>query len=459
MAMSQAANLAEKALGHRDNAITEQNMTNPARDEDKYADPSGEQMKALCWMGKNSVKVGIFHGGLVDAPKPKIIEDRDVILKVTGSTVCGSDLHLLHGSVIQLQKGDILGHEFCGKIDSMGDGVKGFKKDDRVVCSFQIACGDCMYCKKKISSQCERTNSNNTEYQMYGGNTAGMMGYSHFTGGFAGGQAEYVRVPLGDVNLLKLPDNVPDEKGLYLSDVLATSWNCVVDTGVTEGDVVAIWGAGPIGQMCAEMSFTNGASRVIMIDGGAGSWRLEFIKSKIPKVESLDFTNLPKGSSVTSELKKMVHGGPDVALECVAGEYAKGWAHYFELQLGFETDTSEIINEMITSVKSYGRCGITGVYVGFTNHFNVGALMERGVRLIGNGQAPVHLYWEKLLEMIQNGETDPLMMLSHRVLVEELAEVYDRFEKKEDHMQKVFVQTKFSDPPCPGAPQVKSFRS
>ena len=192
-----------------------------------------------------------------------------------------------------------------------------------------------------------------------------MFGYSHFTGGFAGGQAEYVRVPFGNVNLLPIPDDVPDEKALYLSDVLCTSWNCVVDTGVKEGDVVAIWGGGPIGQMCAQFAFINGASRVIVIDGAAASWRLDFIKERNPKVETLNFSNLPRGESVTSELKKMVHGGPDVALECVAGEYAKGWGHYFELLLGLETDTSEIVNEMMTSVKSFGRCGITGVYVGF----------------------------------------------------------------------------------------------
>lgn len=194
-----------------------------------------------------------------------------------------------------------------------------------------------------------------------------MFGYSHFTGGFAGGQAEYVRVPYGNVNLLPLPDDVPDEKGLYLSDVLATSWNCVVDTGVKEGDVVAIWGAGPIGQMAAEMSFMNGASRVIMVDGADASWRLDYLKEKYPKIETLNYTDLPKGDSVTSQLKKMIHGGPDVALECAAGEYAKGWAHKFEKSIGAETDTSELINEMITSVKSFGRCGVTGVYVGYVS--------------------------------------------------------------------------------------------
>jgi len=326
------------------------------------------------------------------------------------------------------------------------------------VASFQIACGDCYYCKKKQSSQCEKTNSNTMENGMYGGRTAGMFGYSHFTGGFAGGQAEYTRVPLGDVNLLKLPDNVPDEKGLYLSDVLATSWHCVVDTGVQKGDVVAIWGAGPIGQMCAEFAFMNGASRVIMVDQ---NWRLEYMKEKYPKVETLDFGSLPKGETVMSMLKKMCDNrGPDVALECAAGEYAKSWAHRFELLLGFETDTSELINEMITSVHNFGRCGVTGVYAGFTNHFNIGSLMERGIRLIGNGQAPVHMYWEKLLGMIQSGEIDPLKMVSHRVDLAELDTVYYKFDERnpKDGLQKVFVQTKFSAPPAPGAPKLTTWK-
>ncbi|KAF2091309.1 GroES-like protein [Saccharata proteae CBS 121410] len=444
MAMSQAAALAEKAIGHDNNAITAQDVTNPAADRAKYGDTS-EMMKALCWMGKNKVEV-------VDCPKPKVIEDRDVILKVTGSTVCGSDLHLLHGTIVELQKGDILGHEFCGQVDSFGPGVKGLNKGDRVVASFQIACGNCYYCDQKLSSMCEKTNSNTIENAMYGGRTAGMFGYSHFTGGFAGGQAEYVRVPYGDVNLLKLPSDVPDEKGLYLSDVVSTSWNCVVDTGVNEGDVVAIWGAGPIGQMCVDFSFLQGAKRVIVIDS---NWRLDYVKERYPKAETLDYSKLAKGESVTSKLKEMVDGrGPDVALECVAGEYAKGWAHYFEMMLGMETDTSEIVNEMITSVRNYGRCGITGVYVGFTNHFNIGSLMERGIRLIGNGQAPVHKYWKDLLKMIQEGKIDPLKMVSHRVRIEDIDKVYYKFEKKEDGMQKVFVQTRFSDPPCKGAPSL-----
>lgn len=361
--MSQAAYKVEKAIGHDDNATTAQDITNPSNDGNKYGS-STEKMIALAWQGKNTVE-------MIEVSKPKIIEPRDIILKVTGSTVCGSDLHLLHGTVVELEKGDILGHEFCGIIDEMGSEAaassKGLKKGDRVVASFQIACGDCYFCKNKLSSQCEKTNSNTIENAMYGGRTAGMFGYSHFTGGFAGGQAEFVRVPYGDVNLLPIPDDVPDEKALYLSDVLCTSWNCCVDTAIYKDDVVAIWGAGPIGQMCADFSFLLGAKRVIMIDS---NWRLDWMKEKYPKVETLDYSKLKRGESVTSKLKEMVDGrGPDVALECVAGEYAKGWAHYFEMMLGMETDTSEIVNEMITSVRNFGRCGITGVYVGFVSVF------------------------------------------------------------------------------------------
>ena len=273
------------------------------------------------------------------------------------------------------------------------------------------------------------------------------------------------------MNLLGLPDDVPDEKGLYLSDVLATSWHCVVDTGVNKDDVVAVWGAGPIGQTVVDFSFYHGASRVILIDGGDAAWRLDFVKSKTPRVETLDFTKLPKGESVTSQLKKMVHNGPDVALDCTAGEYAKGWAHYFETLLGMETDTSEMLNEMITALRPFGRIGVTGIYAGYvskfppalvlkdllivyyqTNHFNIGAIMQTGIRLIGNGQAPVHKYWEHLLDLVRRKEIDPLKMVTHRVKLEDIEKLYSQFEKREHGIQKVFIQTKFSSAPYPGTP-------
>ncbi|KAI0842336.1 GroES-like protein [Hypoxylon sp. FL0890] len=452
MATSQAAYKLEKAIGHDGSSITKQDVSNYSGDAGKE-----ETMKALCWMGKNNVQVR-------DVQRPKIIEPNDVILKVTGSTVCGSDLHLYHGSIIELNKGDILGHEFCGIVDEVGPAVKKVKKGKRYVASFQIACGECFYCKQKLSSQCERTSSNTIARAMYGGQTAGLFGFSHFTGGFAGGQAEYVRVPLGDVNLLEIPDDVPDEKALYLSDVLATSYNAVHDTAVYQGDRVAIFGAGPIGQMAGVFAVKAGAKKIIFIDTEP---RLTFIKERWPvdhadKMELVDYKKLSFGfttkPTVVSKLKELCHGrGPDAAIECAAGEYAKGWMHWLEMTLGAETDTSEIVNEMIEGVRSYGRCGITGVYVGYTNHFNIGSLMERGIRLIGNGQAPVHKYWKELLKMIQSGELDPLQMVSHRVRVEDLDKVYAKFDKREDRMQKVFVETKFSSPACEGSPKLTRY--
>ncbi|KAH7136234.1 chaperonin 10-like protein [Dactylonectria macrodidyma] len=452
MATSKAAYQFEKNfVGHGDNAITQQDI------DPNAAGDTSESMKALAWMGKNKVKI-------VDVPKPKILEDRDVILKVTGSTVCGSDLHLLHGTVIQLSEGDILGHEFCGVVEQVGPGVQGIEIGKRYVASFQIACGECFYCEKKLSSQCEKTNSNTAAKSMYGGRTAGIFGYSHFTGGFAGGQAEYVRVPLGDVNLLEIPVEVPDEKALFLSDVLATSYHCVKDTGVSSGDEVAIFGAGPIGQMAGIFALDEGASKIIFVDTEP---RLSFIQERWPdhgrdKLQLIDFKKLSHGvtskATVVSRLKELCGGrGPDVALECAAGEYAKGWVHWLEMTLGAETDTSEILNEMIEGVRNYGRCGVTGVYVGYTNHLNVGSMMQRGIRLIGNGQAPVHMYWNELLSKIQKGELDPLQMVSHRVRLEDIDKVYAKFDAREDGMQKVFVETKFSFPRDANGPELTTY--
>lgn len=447
MALNAASNLAERVLGsHSDTPLTVgPGAANPANDPSKFADTS-TKMLALTWQGKNSVSVSETY-------KPKIVDPGDVILRVTGSTICGSDLHLYHGAVVQMQKGDVLGHEFCGIVDEVGSEVKGIKVGGRYVASFQIACGECKFCKQKLSSQCDRTNDSTVHNILFGSRTAGLFGYSHFTGGFAGGQAEYVRVPYGSVNLLELPADVPDEKGLYLSDVLSTSYHAVQDTRVYPSDIVGIWGAGPIGLMCAVFALKNGASRVILIDS---NWRLTWCKSKLPAIETLDYSALPRGRSVTAEIHERVPGGVDVAIECAAGEYAKGWAHYFEMMLGMETDTSEILNEMITSTRKYGRCGITGAYVGFTNHFNVGSLMERGIRLIGNGQAPVHKYWVELLEMIQSGELDPTIMLSHRVDLKDMDKLYRKFDKRDekDEIMKVFVQTKWSGPPAAGTPEL-----
>lgn len=202
-----------------------------------------------------------------------------------------------------------------GIVDKVGPSVKRVKSGDRVVASFQIACGQCRFCKQKISSMCERTNNSSVQNALYGHRTAGILGYSHLTGGYAGGQAEYVRLPLGDVNLLKVPDGVSDERALYLSDVLPTSYHCVVDTGVKEGDVVGVWGMGPVGLFVAKWAFLKGASRVIGIDA---NWRLNYAKSKIPNIETI---NYKKVKSVKAAIDELVPGGLDVALECAAGTF------------------------------------------------------------------------------------------------------------------------------------------
>ncbi|PTB36119.1 hypothetical protein M441DRAFT_51401 [Trichoderma asperellum CBS 433.97] len=210
--------------------------------------------------------------------------------------------------------------------------------------------------------------------------------------------------------------DVPDEVGLYLSDVLCTSWNAVVDTGVQPGDTVAVWGGGPVGQMAVEFAVVNGAKRVILIDGGQGRWRLDFVKSKVPQLETIDYTLLPKGETVVSTLKKMCDGrGPDVAIECEAGEYSKTLGHTLQRAVGLENDTPESVNEMIESVRGFGSCGVTGIYTGY-------------------------------------GKIQPLNMVTHRFRLEDMEKVYDMFNHRAGGMQKIFVETKYSSLPAPGTP-------
>jgi threonine dehydrogenase-like Zn-dependent dehydrogenase len=310
----------------------------------------------------------------VEVSKPKLVDPTDVIVKVTGSTICGSDIHLLHGVILQLEKGDILGHEFCGVVEKVGPAVKNIKPGERVVNSFCISCGECEFCKRKLTTACEKTNASTVQNKMYGGRLSGIFGYSHFVGGFAGGQAEYVRVPLADNNLLKIPDLVPDEKGLYLSDVLPTSYHAVTYTGVSEGDTVAVWGLGPIGLMsCYWAKKVKKAKKVIAVDN---NWRCDYAKSKIPGLETINFSELKSGETVPTKILDLVPGGVDVSIDATGGEYAKGWTHALELAVGLEQDTSEMINEAIYSTKKFGRVGLIGDYVGceYSKHTRVADL-------------------------------------------------------------------------------------
>jgi len=399
-------------------------------------------MKALAWFGTKDVRV-------IDAPIPDIIDDEDVVLKVTGTTICGSDLHLYHGEIMGMQKGDILGHEFMGVIDRIGKNVTKLHVGDRVVTSFQIACGKCEYCKKKLSSFCDRTNDSVLQEKMYGQRDAGFFGYSHFTGGFPGGQAEYVRVPFGDVNCYQLPDNIPDEAALYLSDILPTSYHTVVDTGVEKGDVVAIWGLGPIGLCAARWCQIKGAKRIIGID--AVPSRLAIAQERL----GIEVINFKEHKDVVKRIHEIVPKGLDVALDCGTFHEPKSWTHSIQKTLMLETDVPETINEALMSVRKMGRIGIISAYAGFANGINVGALMERGIRLIGNGQAPVHLYWEEIVnKYLATGEFDTKFIVTHRVPLEEFAELYNAFDKRAPGVEKVFVETKFSNPPSAGYPKL-----
>ncbi|KAJ6488182.1 GroES-like protein [Mycena vitilis] len=423
------------------NKLAEQIGDAPTTVSPEYkAREDGSTMRALAWFGARDVR-------MVDAPIPDITEPDDVILKVTGTTICGSDLHLYHGEILQLQKGDILGHEFMGVVDRVGPNVKNHKVGDRVVASFQIACGECSYCKQKLSSMCDRTNSSGLQNAMYGHRDAGFFGYSHFTGGFPGGQAEYVRVPKGNVNLIPIPDGIPDEKALYLSDILPTSYHAVVDVGVTEGDVVGIWGLGPIGQCAAKFALIKGAKRVIGIDNVPA--RLKFAENS--GIETINFN---EHTDVVKWIQELVPGGLDKAIDCGTFHEPKTMLHKVEKTLMLETDVSETVNEMITATRKMGSCGIIAAYAGYTNHFNIGALMEKGIRLIGHGQAPVHKYWYDLRAMIEDGKFDPTFILTHRVALEEFPALYASFDKRLGGVEKVFVETKFSAPPCDGTPKL-----
>ncbi|KAK4702647.1 hypothetical protein P7C70_g3575, partial [Phenoliferia sp. Uapishka_3] len=508
--MNAAAKLLDKSMPDPDGVPTSHNA-NPSHDPEKFADPSGEMMQALAWQAKNSV-------AMIEAHKPKVVDPSDVVLKVSGSTICGlltlasypssslltssrieyagSDLHLLHGAIIELEKGDILGHE-CGKflpslkrgsiadstsdaavmgiVESVGPEVTKVKIGDRCVASFNIACGKCDPDVDSFGLSLVEPSERDVR-QSYLRNVRILvrlaeMGSddlaesfepfqnSHFTGGFAGGQAEYVRVPWGDANLLKIPEGVPDEAALYLSDVLVTSYHCVVDTGVKKGDIVGIWGAGPIGLLCAKWAFLKGASRVIAIDKG---WRLNYCKSKIPELELLDFG---VHKDVAKRIEEMTASDPNSfedsrppGLECAAGEYAKGWMHKVEMAVGLETDTSEILNEMIASIINFGAIGITGVYSGCPGSSLLGGDPQRLSRNEENRRRRPHRYpaVSRVEQQFTPGGVDACVASLSRIPIEKVAEYYTRHDKREEGIMKTFVATKFSSPPSAGAPKFEA---
>jgi len=388
------------------------------------------KMHAIIWDGKEEVKY-------IESPRPLIADPRDVVLKITATTICGSDLHLYSGSMQGMEKGDILGHEFMGLVEDIGSEVKNLQIGDRVVVAFDIACGACSYCKNQQYTACDTTNPNPETEDMYGHRLPALYGYSHLTGGIPGGQAEYVRVPFADLNCLPIPDDIPDEKALFLSDVIPTAYHGTELANVKIGDVVGIWGLGPIGLMAARWCFIRGASRVIGME--TVPERIEIAKSI--GVEVIDFG---ESGNTLSKIRKLVPAGLDCSIECAGFEYPNSILHKVERALSMETDTSDILTECIMATKKCGIVSIIGVYSGFTNHFPIGALMEKGITVNG-GQSPTQKYWRMALEKIQKGELDPTFIITHKASLSDAPELYKKFYKHEEGVIKVFLRPEHSN--------------
>jgi len=383
-----------------------------------------KKMTALEWHGNQDVRV-------VTRPKPMITEPKDAIIRVTATTICGSDLHLYHNEFAGLQKGDVLGHEFVGIVETVGAGVTNIKKGDKVVVSAIIADGTCSYCLKECYSCCDTTNPSKEMEELYGHRTAGLFGYSHLTGGYDGGQAEYVRVPYADVNCLKVNPALPDKKILPISDILCTAWHANELAQVKEGDVVAVWGCGPVGLLTLMWAKYRKAKRIIAIDGIPA--RLKLAQTKFG-AEIIDITK----QDVIKTMKDLVPGGPDVCIDAAGFRFPKSILHRFQRAVKLETDAPEILTECIKCVRKAGKISVIGDYYAYTNNFPIGAFMEKGLTMAG-GQVFVQKYWKHLLSIVEKGEVDPSWIFSHVMPLEKAAEAYKMFDLKEDSCIKVML--------------------
>jgi len=412
--MNLAAKVMEKVVGSVPTTTAPTPKTDPTR-----------PMRALTWQGAKNMTCEM-------KPRPMITYQTDILLKVTATTICGSDLHLYSNAMPDMHEGDILGHEFMGIVEEIGSEVKNVKVGDRVVVAFDIACGNCFYCKREEYTACDTTNPSKLMEEMYNHRTSAMYGYSHLTGGVPGGQAEYVRVPLADVNVLKIPDDVPDDKALYLSDIVPTSFHGTELANVQKGSTVAIWGLGPVGLLAARWCQIRGASKIIGID---------CVKERMRVArENLGITVINfKERKVVDTINEFVPGGVDCSIECAGFEYASSTLHKVERALYLETDAADILTEMIYATRKCGTVSIIGVYAGFTNHFPIGAMMEKGLTVKG-GQSPTQKYWKMCLEKIRSGEFDPLFVVTHRAKLSDGPQLYQKFYDKADGCIKVFLR-------------------
>ncbi len=388
-------------------------------------------MRAICWHGTNDVRVDTV-------PDPKIADPGDVIVRITSTAICGSDLHLLDGFMPTMQEGDVLGHEPMGVVEEVGRNVRKLKKGDRVVVPFTISCGSCWFCQRQLYSLCDTSNPNaEIARKALGQSPAALLGYSHMLGGFSGGQAEYLRVPFADVGPVKVPDGLPDEKVLFLSDIFPTGYMAAENADIAPGDTVAVWGCGPVGQFAIRSAWMLGAGRVIAIDRVPE--RLQMARNG--KAETIDNSK----QAVYDTLMEMTKGrGPDRCIDAVGAEAhgtnaLTGAYDKVKSALLMETDRPHVLREAILCCRKGGTLSIPGVYVGLADKVPMGALMNKALT-VKTGQTHVPRYYDKLLPKIQSGAIDPSFVITHVRPLEEGPALYKTFRDKKDGCIKVVLK-------------------
>ncbi|MDB6082931.1 MAG: Alcohol dehydrogenase GroES-like protein [Gammaproteobacteria bacterium] len=389
-------------------------------------------MRALTWHGKHDVRMDTV-------PDPQIVNPRDAIIKITSTAICGSDLHLYDHYIPTMKSGDVLGHEFMGEVVEVGPGNRRLKIGDRVVVPFVIACGKCFFCEKQQYSACDNSNPAETADMsevLYGYPMTGAFGYSHLTGGYAGGQAQYARVPYSDVGPIVIPDGVEDEKVLFLSDILPTGWMAADNCDIEPGDTIAVWGCGPVGLFAIQSAFALGAAKVIAIDHYPH--RLELAKFLGAQVINFEEVN------VREALVEMTGGiGPDACIDAVGME-SHGFtidnvADQVKAAVGLATDRPHALRQVIVACRKGGRVSIPGVYGGMADKFPIGALMEKGLS-VKSGQTHVQKYMPQLLDMILDGELDTTFLISHRLALEDAPQGYKMFKEQQNDVTKVVLK-------------------
>jgi threonine dehydrogenase-like Zn-dependent dehydrogenase len=388
-------------------------------------------MKANCWMGKRDVRVK-------DVPDPKILNGHDAIVRITSTAICGSDLHLYDGYVPTMESGDVLGHEFMGEVVETGPAVKNLRTGDRVVVPFPISCGRCAMCQMQLFSCCENSNPNAwMAEKMWGHSPAGIFGYSHLLGGFAGGQAEYARVPFADVGPIKVPNGLTDEQVLFLSDILPTGYMGADMCDIKPGQVIAVWGAGPVGQFAIASARMLGAERVIAID--RFPYRLKMAKEKAGATEVLNYEEV----DILEALAELTGGrGPDACIDAVGLEaHGHGPAFIYDRAKQatmLEPDRPVALRQAIQACRNGGTVSVIGVYGGFIDKFPMGTIVNRSLTL-KSGQCHVQRYMKPLLERIQRGDIDPTFIITHRLPLSEAPRGYRMFVDKMDNCEKVVL--------------------